>query len=510
MDLSEQELSELKDYLSSIKDDMDEEKYNFIKNKIGEYFINIGLDKSPILKGETFEYDFNPLFSENSLMFILNKHKNFCKISSVVKDDMSGKYPKTFFLNLIKSKTISSSKLKISLIDNISEIFNLEEIESQFKYCIENGIDIIALPIRIIKHANALIYRVHKNTFEHFEPYGFIPGNEKITLLLKQFINYLTKNKIIKPGVIFIDSSITCPTLIEGSISSYIENKKLGRKIAGLQSMEAHYTFDYNKKIDTTKEISIPEGLCQIWSIFYLDLCLTFPYIDGDILISFFVNNIIQNVVERYDDIEFSRVQEENDLLKLETINEESKKWVANFIYGYFIYLKDNISPDYDEYDIDDYNESERLTNAWSLKLRDSFTLDSLMRKPIDKDFMCFNILNTRPDLVFKFLYKSIDKNHIILNIIERDETNKIPKYKNKTPIVCSSRDYNKPILINDILYFNLIERENIFINKSQMDIIKNKDYTFYQLTEEKSQKSSKYKTFYITKIFTIEDFSNF
>jgi len=497
MDLSTEELSEFKKELNEIKDDMDEEKYIFIQNMIDKHFTSVGISKSPILKGETFKYNGNGFFGLNALMFILEKHKNFCKIFSENSN---------FSLNLI-------TEGENVLIGDISEMKDLEEIALEFKYCIENGIDIIALPIWLPKHSNALIYRVSKNTFEHYEPNGvFDEFYEKITLLINQFINYLTENNIIRPGAILFDSLSTCPKRIYTYfIKQYVDDRKSGTKLLGLQEMESLYTERYNE--NPKNKNKIPEGLCQIWSIFYLDLCLTFPYIDGDILINLFINKINDDSNYKYLYIN-SLILEEDEKLGIEELIDFSREAVANFIYGYYVYIKENIFNDYDGYygelvDEKLLDEDTRLTEQMSSRLIESFRIKNKIKST--KDFMCLNILNMSADIIYEFLYRSPDKNNIILNIIKRDNRfDTIPRYKNKTPIVCSSRDYGKFILINGYEYFNLIEGENIFINKLQMDIIKNKEYTFYQLTEEKKQKFQKYKTFYITKFFTLEDFNNF
>lgn len=504
MDLSTEELSELKKFLNYTKDDMDEEKYLVISNTIDKHFILFGTDKSPIKIGETFKYKPYPLFTENALMFILEKHKNFCKILSK-NENLGYKYPSSkFTLNLTKKRILP--KPNSYLIDDIKENFNLEEIASQFNFCIKNGIDIIALPLEIPKHANALIYRFHKNTFEHYEPNGLYDEfYEKVNFLLNQFIEYLTENRIIRPGAILVDSLSTCPRMIGKSIVSYIDDRKSGIKLEGLQQMEGSYTEKYNQ--NPKNENKIPEGLCQIWSIFYLDLCLTFPYTDGDILINIFINKIKYMAYDYYEDISFNDDPEKDIELRTKAIYEYMKQIVANFIYGYYIYITENISGDYEESsDEESSDEETRITNKLSLSLIKSRLIK--IRLETTKDFTCLNILNMSEDVVYEFLDKSPDKNHVILNMIE------IGEEKDKTPIICSSRDYNKVLNLNGNTYFKLNFRtskgEKIIINKSQMDIIKNKEYTFFQLKEEKKQKFPRFKTFYITKLFTLEDFKEF
>jgi hypothetical protein len=122
-----------------------------------------------------------------------------------------------------------------------------------------------------------VLYRVADNSFEHYEPHGStfrgalenskaMKERNKGIEIFKEWIKYWEEVGLIPIGARYIGTNEVCPI------------------VRGFQSLEGAERRDN----DLMKSVEIDagkRGFCQMWSIFYLEMCLKYPTISGRELI---------------------------------------------------------------------------------------------------------------------------------------------------------------------------------------------------------------------------------
>ena len=152
---------------------------------------------------------------------------------------------------------------------------SLSIIEKKFKSCLKNSSDIIAIPYSVeglggvgeAGHQLMIIYRKSKNSFELFEPYGAeSPAVGTIPKAIedgwnsfKTIVNERWAGNIIPPEPTYIEKMDLCPT-------------------KGFQDVQT-------EAIDRLFGEKLVQGYCVLWSLFYLEMVLKNPDVEGRILI---------------------------------------------------------------------------------------------------------------------------------------------------------------------------------------------------------------------------------
>lgn len=202
------------------------------------------------------------------LIFLLKKHPISCS---------------TLSTNFIKNKNLCDYYSSIGIDTNTKcEFLNFEivwvyykiyfssDFVENFKKCKKQFI-VIPLGIEIDKgaHANYLIYDKETNEIERFEPYGS-ESPYSFDYNSKLLDNILTRK--FKE----IDSSIV-----------YIEPSKYLPKIGFQMHDISEHTF----------HIGDPGGFCALWSIWYVDMRLTYKSVDRKVLVNTLLKNMKKNNV---------------------------------------------------------------------------------------------------------------------------------------------------------------------------------------------------------------------
>nr|WPF46730.1 MAG: hypothetical protein [Lake Baikal virophage 11] len=199
-------------------------------------------------------YSSYPITGELMWLHLLKKYKNDCYVLS-----KSG-----------KNKNHYIPGIRVSGKGVLTE-GSLTELAATFKGCLESNSSLIIIPLGLPSHQNMLIYRPTMNTIERFEPHGEYSGSkeesDKIDENLKAFFTKKSFNSIFKrTGV---------PEF------KYLKPQDL-RKGDGFQTLENKEGWAYQRANNIKLNYS---GFCQMWSYFYLELCMKFPNREGADLI---------------------------------------------------------------------------------------------------------------------------------------------------------------------------------------------------------------------------------
>ena len=139
------------------------------------------------------------------------------------------------------------------------------QIGKRIYNCLRAGAKLVAIPFSSENHANMIIYRKVDNTFEHFEPHGSAFGGENPEQHnaaidhFKSWIKDWEAAGFIPKGSQFISADKVCP---------------LER---GFQAKEGREKYEEN---------ITGRGLCQMWSLFYLEMCLKYPDVPAKELVT--------------------------------------------------------------------------------------------------------------------------------------------------------------------------------------------------------------------------------
>ena len=341
------------------------QRLNELKNFIESYY-----EFSPLLnKDLKFEYDSNYNTMQYCIDYIINKYESFCYIIT----------PESIERKPFIGIDLRSEKFSFDIETEYPKDV-IDYIVGQILQCVKNGVQVIAIPIFIPGHANALIYKVKENTFEYFEPHGV--NSEKIqkyqidSVILK-IIETLQESTTMKSKPTYRDSEQTCPLLTN--------KEKVG--------------FQFYERMDILESLS-PDGnsrlgYCQMWSLFYLELCLKF-----------------------YDEDTTVLIQKAFDIIKEYENDYGFLIFITGYIYDTFENVK-RYNPDFESY----LKRDNKFGAIRSSNIESIYKIKSLEQTL--KDRVCFNQVeepnkSERPDKVLTYLYKNLRDNIIVS--IEKDD----------------------------------------------------------------------------------------
>jgi len=240
---------------------------------------------------KTVAYYPNSVVAPILLLTLLRKYNNDCLLVGYA-DEKHRFYGALDFFNQKSSKY------------NVAEPSVPDSFYEEFKNCIKRGTKLIAIPIGIRLpgnegHANVLMYRVDINQLERYEPHG-VQGffakdsakntkyNERIDEVVQKFFSAKATKADKKKGIAErLGDIVTAEGL---PTFKYLSPMHLHKSyIRGFQAYEsAQHATRYPGKE------SLYEGLCQVWSSFYIQLCFKYPTMTGEYL--------IEQTIKQFDD----------------------------------------------------------------------------------------------------------------------------------------------------------------------------------------------------------------
>ena len=210
-------------------------------------------------------YDNSNVFSDIVSLLIFRKHDQDCQIVGIRdKRYVAG----LAFYDWTAKRGIAVQRPEVSddFVDAVEE-------------CIKNGTKIIGIPITFHlpgggSHKNLLLYRVAQNQLERFEPHGRetgVRGDEKNKKHLEKLNKYCQEVFTVQLKKI----------LPKDPPFTYLDPSHIQPSMDGFQAIENRFqrTSAFQSQRKTAKENYA--GFCQMWSMFYLDLCLKYPELSG-------------------------------------------------------------------------------------------------------------------------------------------------------------------------------------------------------------------------------------
>lgn len=216
------------------------------------------------------------------LIYLLKKFNYAC--STVSKNFVDSKEICKFYSSVGVVMNSRCEFLNFEIIWVHNKIFFSDEFFDNFKKCLnKESVKFIIIPIGIEmregSHANYLIYDKQNNEFERFEPHGstFPIG-----------LNY-------QPELLDTTLKLKLTDIVDDF--TYYSPKDYLPKI-GFQIMDSYET----KK----KRIGDPGGFCALWSIWYVDMRLTYKDISRKKLVKYMIRNLkeknvsFRNMIRNY------------------------------------------------------------------------------------------------------------------------------------------------------------------------------------------------------------------
>lgn len=214
-------------------------------------------------------------------------------------------------------------------------------------------------------HANMLIYKSAINTIEHFEPHGqyyqnnkeYKEFNEKIVSFFRNIITEMNSTNMEKNRVYY-----------ENDIQ-YIEPFQLCPIRAGFQMYDEYSKRQEEKRSLPKKTKDEGAGFCAMWSLFYAELSLLNPTVDGNTILKSILDWIkkdnenkksVRNIIRGYIHIILQEIKEfENEFIKnylnyTYDLSEKEKEYVMSKYIGNFYEF---IQKKYNEYNKTKFEE---------------------------------------------------------------------------------------------------------------------------------------------------------
>lgn len=256
------------------------------------------------------------------LIYLLGKHKNICSV--LTENFETNQQLEKYYNSLGLKNNPTTEYINFEIVWVYQKLFFPSNFDKLIKSCIENKqMHHIIIPIGIElhngSHANYIIYDIKKHEIERFEPSGShnphkLHYNPALldTLLEKKFKEINNKIKYIRP--------------IE-----YLPK-------IGFQLLDIMEGFKF-------KKIGDPGGFCAAWTMWYVDMRLSNPYIPRKDLVNTIINRIKQfnysfkNVIRNYS----AKITELRDNI-LSKANLEINDWINDqFTYEQVIVVNNEI-----------------------------------------------------------------------------------------------------------------------------------------------------------------------
>lgn len=206
------------------------------------------------------------------LIYLLKKHKSTC--STLESDFAENKELCRFYRSLGIIMNTRCEFLNFEIVWVHQKLYLIEGFYDRIKKCIDNNKRFIIIPVgielRAGSHANYLIYDVKENIVERFEPHGATvpPGLNYNPNLLDEILE--NRFKAINTNITYMRPSEFLPKV-------------------GFQLMDVYET--------KRKKIGDPGGFCALWSIWYIDMRLTYSNIKNTDLVKMLIKTIkLQNI----------------------------------------------------------------------------------------------------------------------------------------------------------------------------------------------------------------------
>lgn len=222
-------------------------------------------------EGDPLRFDYSAIgfLTDYIMIYLMEKYKDDCAV--FVRINEGSKTNDTFMSGFAYQMIKYANIYKYQIARRIAE-------------CIENGGKLVAIPFKLKGHANMMIYRVKNNSIEHYEPHGasvqvseaYSKESKKVIDTFKEWIQDWADVGFIPPNPKFIASNEICPTM------------------KGLQYYES-----YAQQKEKNK-YNVGEGFCQMWSLFYLEMCLKYPEVSGDKLNYLATHELTKMGIEKF------------------------------------------------------------------------------------------------------------------------------------------------------------------------------------------------------------------
>ena len=204
------------------------------------------------------------------LLCLLKKHPFSC--STLSRNFINNNELCSFYKSLGVVMNNRCEFLNFEIVWIRYKLYIMESFNTVFKNCIAKNKRFIIIPLGIEmkngNHANYIIYDKQINEIERFEPHG-TSGPIELNYRPELLDSILEKKfRAINNDIKYIRPSDYLP--------------KIGFQL-----------FDNSEK--NNKKIGDPGGFCALWSMWYVDMRLTYPDIDRKILVKKLIKNIISN-----------------------------------------------------------------------------------------------------------------------------------------------------------------------------------------------------------------------
>ena len=267
--LDKKQFKTVKDYLFDLKLPISnislDKNISYVEDlkKIGKMYENVGIDYIKMLDDKFFSQRYFYMFA---IMYLIEKYGSGCvlfdeiNIRPFFKMDDEDKKTKYLFIKQIMNCIKDNKNVK-----NFVMVIPISFMADKFS-----------------NHANMLIYKSATNTIEHFEPHGKI-FNPLVTdnsnkLFNIKIVNYfknifttmnsinMERNRIYyEKDIRYVEPFTLCPRLAGFQVYDEINNKKQKFNIEG-------------------------GGFCTMWSIFYAEISLLNPEVDGTQILTSLLN----------------------------------------------------------------------------------------------------------------------------------------------------------------------------------------------------------------------------
>ena len=220
-------------------------------------------------QGKTVKYG-GDMVSEFITVYFHDKYKQHCPMYPI-------KTYSTFDLedykNLYKKhkKQYTETQFKEHMLKEYKYEFidwNKDKFLKNMKLCLETGVKIIIVPLRIPRHLNMLIIKAPTREIIRFEPHGSENSKHTLEKEANIFLENLTKD---------INTYLD---LADNRQFTYVKPSKLCPKYNANLSHYRHYGFQTMEV--NTREPSKSEGggFCQLWSWFFAECVIQNPEMD--------------------------------------------------------------------------------------------------------------------------------------------------------------------------------------------------------------------------------------
>lgn len=215
------------------------------------------------------------------LIFLLRKHKDACAI--LTKNYSSNRDLCNFYKSIGIIMNNKCEFLNFEIVWVHQRLYLMEGFYEQFNKCLKSNIKFVIIPLGIEmkegNHAGYLIYDTQKKEVERFEPHG-----------------------ATTPAGFYYNPNLL-DELLEARFKSIDENIIYVRPIEFIPKI-GFQIFDIGES--KKKKIGDPMGFCALWSIWYVDMRLTYRELERKKIVDILIKTIksknisFKNMIRNY------------------------------------------------------------------------------------------------------------------------------------------------------------------------------------------------------------------